>query len=204
MRRHQASRSLKTFAWDPGGTYIRDWIYGATSGVVTTFIVVAAVVGANQPVVVAVVLGLANLAAIGFATAARRYGNVKSAHASNSWHTKPARRVQIYDATGFVSSPWRAAVNTFAAFILCYSTYHLPSRIKRDCRMYRCHRLCALCHRHNQRSLYTDLLVAIRARHAASWNVCGCTGLCRRPQSASRNRRVVIRPRQHLRLVMHR
>ena len=132
MRRHQASRSLKTFAWDPGGTYIRDWIYGATSGVVTTFIVVAAVVGANQPMVVAVVLGLANLAAIGFATAARRYGNVKSAHASNSWHTKPARRVQIYDATGLVSSPWRAAVNTFAAFISCglipLITYLLASR----------------------------------------------------------------------------
>jgi hypothetical protein len=112
------------------GSHLSDWLFGATSGVITTVIVVAAVVGANQPVVVAMVLGLANLAAIGFATAARRYGNVKSA--SNSWRAKPAQRVQKYDATRLVSSPWQAAVNTFAAFILFglipFITYLLASR----------------------------------------------------------------------------
>jgi vacuolar iron transporter family protein len=118
MRPHRASRSFKTFTWDSWGNYVSDWVFGATSGVVTTFIVVAAIVGANQPVVVAMVLGLANLAAVGFATAARRYGNVKSAQVSNSWHAKRAQRVQNYDATGLVSSPSQAAVNTFAAFIL--------------------------------------------------------------------------------------
>jgi len=58
--------------------------------------------------------------------------------------------------------------------------------------MYRGDRLCALCPRRNQRPLYTNSLVAIRARHAASWNVSGCTGFCRRPQSAARNRRVDV------------
>jgi vacuolar iron transporter family protein len=118
IRCYQASGSLKTFAWDPWGSYFSDWVSGATSGAVTTFVVVAAVVGANQPAVVAMVLGLANLAAIGFATAARRYGNVKSAEDSNSWHAKPVRTAQNYDATVLVSSPVQAAVNTFAAFIL--------------------------------------------------------------------------------------
>jgi VIT1/CCC1 family predicted Fe2+/Mn2+ transporter len=78
------------------------------------------------------VLGLANLAAIGFATAARRYSNVKSAQASNSWHAKPALRVQNYDGTALVTSPSQAAVNTFAAFILLglipLITYVLASR----------------------------------------------------------------------------
>jgi hypothetical protein len=204
MHRHQISRSFKTFTGDSWDNCVSDLVFGATTGVVTTFIGVAAIVGANQPVVMAMVLGLANLAAIGFATAARRYGNVKSGKASKSWHAKTAQRIQNHDASELVSSPSRTAVNTFAAFILFglipLITYLLAPN---DIRMYRGDRLCALCHRLNQRPLYTDPLVAIRVRHAASWNVFGCTGLCRRPQSAARHRRVVIRPRQHLRLVMH-
>jgi len=57
-------------ARDPGISYLRDWIYGGIDGVVTTFAVVASVVGADLSSKVVLVLGLANLVADGFAMAA--------------------------------------------------------------------------------------------------------------------------------------
>ncbi len=47
--------------------YLRDWIYGAIDGGVTTFAIVAGVVGANLPSAVVLLLGFANLVADGFA-----------------------------------------------------------------------------------------------------------------------------------------
>jgi vacuolar iron transporter family protein len=58
---------------DPRINYLRDWIYGGIDGVVTTFAVVAGVVGADLPSSVVLVLGLANLVADGFAMAAGNY-----------------------------------------------------------------------------------------------------------------------------------
>jgi VIT1/CCC1 family predicted Fe2+/Mn2+ transporter len=58
---------------DPRINYLRDWIYGGIDGVVTTFAVVAGVVGADLPSAVVLVLGLANLVADGFAMAAGNY-----------------------------------------------------------------------------------------------------------------------------------
>jgi VIT1/CCC1 family predicted Fe2+/Mn2+ transporter len=58
---------------DPSINYLRDWIYGGIDGVVTTFAVVAGVVGADLPAAVVLVLGLANLVADGFAMAAGNY-----------------------------------------------------------------------------------------------------------------------------------
>ena len=60
-------------ARDPGISYLRDWIYGGIDGVVTTFAVVASVVGADLSSRVVLVLGLANLVADGFAMAAGNY-----------------------------------------------------------------------------------------------------------------------------------
>jgi VIT1/CCC1 family predicted Fe2+/Mn2+ transporter len=57
----------------PSINYLRDWIYGGIDGVVTTFAVVAGVVGADLPATVVLVLGLANLVADGFAMAAGNY-----------------------------------------------------------------------------------------------------------------------------------
>ena len=53
----------------PPISYLRDWIYGGIDGVVTTFAIVAGVVGAHMPSTVVLVLGLANLVADGFAMA---------------------------------------------------------------------------------------------------------------------------------------
>src|SRR5271167_1877588 len=65
-------------AQEARGSYLRDWIYGAINGPVTTFAVVAAVVAAGLPAMVILVLGLANLAAVGFALAARSYCSTKA------------------------------------------------------------------------------------------------------------------------------
>ena len=65
-------------ARDPGISYLRDWIYGGIDGVVTTFAVVASVVGADLSSKVVLVLGLANLVADGFAMAAGNYSGTQA------------------------------------------------------------------------------------------------------------------------------
>ncbi len=65
-------------ARDPGTSYLRDWIYGGIDGVVTTFAVVASVVGADLSSKVVLVLGLANLVADGFAMAAGNYSGTQA------------------------------------------------------------------------------------------------------------------------------
>ena len=62
----------------PGISYLRDWIYGGVDGVVTTFAIVAGVVGADLPSSVVLVLGLANLLADGFAMAAGNYSGTQA------------------------------------------------------------------------------------------------------------------------------
>jgi vacuolar iron transporter family protein len=65
-------------AGDPRISYLRDWIYGGIDGVVTTFAVVAGVVGADLPSRIVLVLGLANLVADGFAMAAGNYSGTQA------------------------------------------------------------------------------------------------------------------------------
>jgi vacuolar iron transporter family protein len=62
----------------PHINFLRDWIYGGIDGAVTTFAIVAGVVGANLPEVVVLVLGLANLVADGFAMAAGNYSGTQA------------------------------------------------------------------------------------------------------------------------------
>lgn len=64
-----------------GGTeasYLRDWIYGAIDGAVTTFAIVCGVVGANFSTSVILVLGAANIVADGFSMAASNYTGSKA------------------------------------------------------------------------------------------------------------------------------
>ena len=57
----------------PGHSYLRDFVYGAIDGTVTTFAVVSGVAGAGLSVGVVVVLGVANLVGDGFSMAASNY-----------------------------------------------------------------------------------------------------------------------------------
>lgn len=57
----------------PEHSYLRDFVYGAIDGAVTTFAIVAGVAGANLGAGVVIVLGLANLVADGFSMAVSNY-----------------------------------------------------------------------------------------------------------------------------------
>jgi vacuolar iron transporter family protein len=64
----------------PRSSYLRDWIYGGIDGTVTTFAIVAGVVGADLSATVLLLMGFANLLADGFAMAASNYFGTKSEH----------------------------------------------------------------------------------------------------------------------------
>ena len=57
----------------PPRSYLRDFIYGAVDGIITTFAVVSGVAGAGLPSGVVIVLGTANLAGDGFSMAVSNY-----------------------------------------------------------------------------------------------------------------------------------
>lgn len=59
-------------------SYVSDWILGGIDGAVTTFAIVAGVVGAALESHIIIILGLANLLADGFSMAASNYSAVKS------------------------------------------------------------------------------------------------------------------------------
>ncbi len=75
--RYQATHSPEQIAErlsdGPKSVYIKDFIYGAIDGAVTTFAVVAGVAGAGLSSGVVIILGLANLLADGFSMAVSNY-----------------------------------------------------------------------------------------------------------------------------------
>ena len=64
----------------PHVSYLRDWVYGGIDGTVTTFAIMAGVVGASLSASVVVILGVANLLADGFSMAAANYTGTKAEH----------------------------------------------------------------------------------------------------------------------------
>lgn len=96
------------------GDYIGDFVLGGTDGIITTFAVVAGVIGAGLSSGVIIILGMANLLADGFSMAVGNYlGSrseqryFKSERERESWEIDniPEREVQeikdIYSAKGF-------------------------------------------------------------------------------------------------------
>ena len=75
---HTREEIQARLARDASGNYLRDWIYGGIDGTITTFAIVAGVVGAELPGAVVLVLGLANLIADGFAMGAGNYSATKA------------------------------------------------------------------------------------------------------------------------------
>jgi VIT1/CCC1 family predicted Fe2+/Mn2+ transporter len=61
-----------------GGRYIKDVIYAASDGIVTTFAVVAGATGASLSTAIIIILGFANLLADGFSMATANYLGTKS------------------------------------------------------------------------------------------------------------------------------
>lgn len=62
----------------PEGAYLRDMIYGGIDGAVTTFAIVAGIVGAGLSHHIIVALGVANILADGFSMAASNYSGTKA------------------------------------------------------------------------------------------------------------------------------
>lgn len=75
---HEREEIRARLAVDAQANYLRDWIYGGIDGTITTFAIVAGVIGANLPGSVVLVLGLANLVADGFAMGAGNYSATKA------------------------------------------------------------------------------------------------------------------------------
>ena len=75
----------------PQSVYLKDFIYGAIDGAVTTFAVVAGVAGAGLSSSVVIILGIANLLADGFSMAISNYMGTR---AENQYREK-AREVEL-------------------------------------------------------------------------------------------------------------
>lgn len=75
---HSSAEIAARLADGPKANYLRDWVYGGIDGAVTTFAIVAGVVGADLSARVVLILGAANLLADGFSMAAGNYSATKA------------------------------------------------------------------------------------------------------------------------------
>lgn len=75
---HSSSAIAERLSKERKPNYVRDWVYGGIDGAVTTFAIVAGVVGAEMSSGVILVLGLANLVADGISMAASNYSGTQS------------------------------------------------------------------------------------------------------------------------------
>jgi VIT1/CCC1 family predicted Fe2+/Mn2+ transporter len=75
---HSPEAISRRLASSPRQNYLRDWVYGGIDGAVTTFAVVAGVVGAGLSTRTVLILGAANLLADGFSMAASNYSGTKT------------------------------------------------------------------------------------------------------------------------------
>jgi len=78
IRRMHHQGNTESFHRTGAGGYLRDFVYGANDGIITTFAVVAGVAGANLSASVVLILGFANLLADGFSMAMSNYLGEKS------------------------------------------------------------------------------------------------------------------------------
>jgi VIT1/CCC1 family predicted Fe2+/Mn2+ transporter len=92
--------------------YIAEFVYGATDGTVTTFAIIAGVMGASLSPVIVIVLGVANLVADGFSMAASNYLSMQSEKAVS------------YDPNSKL--PIKTALITFVSFVIVGSVPLLP------------------------------------------------------------------------------
>jgi vacuolar iron transporter family protein len=75
---HHPGEIARRLEKGPRVSYLRDWVYGGIDGTVTTFAIMAGVIGASLSPGVVVILGVANLLADGFSMAAANYTGTKA------------------------------------------------------------------------------------------------------------------------------
>jgi vacuolar iron transporter family protein len=96
--------------------YVRELIYGANDGIITTFAVVAGVAGGGLPLRVVLIIGAANLLADGLSMAVGNYLAIQS-HESV---------LESQDLPQEEASPRRHAAATFLAFVLAGAVPLVP------------------------------------------------------------------------------
>ena len=75
---HKPDAIAKRLLSGPHVSYLRDWVYGAIDGAVTTFAIVAGAVGGELSTEVVLILGFANVMADGFSMAAGNFTSTKA------------------------------------------------------------------------------------------------------------------------------
>jgi VIT1/CCC1 family predicted Fe2+/Mn2+ transporter len=88
--------------------YLKDLVYGANDGIITTFAVVAGVAGAQLDARIVLILGFANLLADGFSMGASNFLSIRSDEA-----VRKGAGLAVLEPF-----PGRHSVATFAAFVV--------------------------------------------------------------------------------------
>jgi len=96
--------------------YIRDLVYGANDGIITTFAVVAGVAGGALSHAAVLIVGAANLAADGFSMGVGNFLAIRAHESARAAENLPEEE----------ASPARHAVATFLAFVVAGSVPLLP------------------------------------------------------------------------------
>ena len=96
--------------------YVRELIYGANDGIITTFAVVAGVAGGGLSLRVVLIVGAANLVADGLSMAAGNYLSIRS-------HESVLEAQNLPEEEAF---PTRHGIATFLAFVLAGVVPLLP------------------------------------------------------------------------------
>src|SRR5918993_5089134 len=100
--------------------YVRELIYGANDGIITTFAVVAGVAGGGLSLGVVLIIGAANLLADGLSTAVGNYLSIRS-------HESVLEAQDLPEEETF---PARHAIATFLAFVSAGAVPLLPYMIE--------------------------------------------------------------------------
>lgn len=117
----EARRELRRTHEPPWGGelarhYLRDLVYGANDGIITTFAVVSGVAGASLAPRTAVILGVANLLADGFSMGASNFLAIRSDEAVRAARGEPVRE----------PFPLRHGIATVGAFVAAGSVPLAP------------------------------------------------------------------------------
>ena len=96
--------------------YVRELIYGANDGIITTFAVVAGVAGGGLSLRVVLIVGAANLVADGLSMAVGNYLSIRS-------HESVLEAQDLPEEEAF---PARHAIATFLAFVLAGAVPLMP------------------------------------------------------------------------------